>query len=153
MTFLTKDIADHLKGSTAIVDAVSCRVYPEVIPQVTRDSDGRTVTPYPSIVINDLSNEPTYSLAGEVGNHTSVIQIDVWTDGTGGKQRANELGELVRNRLNGYRGQFGTGCTGTAHMIRNNSLHAQPTDGSDVHRRRVSMDFQIIHSASVPTLT
>lgn len=153
MTFLTKDIADHLKGSTSILDAVGNRVFPEVIPQITRDSDGRTVTPYPSIVINDLSNDPTYSLAGEVGNHTSVIQIDVWTDGTGGTSKANELGELVRNRLSGYRGTFGTGVYGTARMIRNNSVAAPPVDGSDTHRRRVSMDFEIIHSASVPTLT
>jgi hypothetical protein len=93
------------------------------------------------------------ALKGEVGTHTSIIQIDVWTDGTGGKSKANELGELVRNRLNGYKGQFGTGVYGTARMIRNDSLASQPFDGSDNHRRRVSMDFKIIHSADVPTFT
>ena len=146
MTYLSKDVADHLKLSAAIVDAFSDRIYPEIIPQEKRDAAC-------AIVINDLSNDPEYSLAGEVGTHTSVIQVDVWTDGKGGRGRANELGELVRNRLSGYRGTFGTGVYGTSHMIRNNTVAAPPLDGSDIHRRRVSMDFEIIHTASVPTLT
>lgn len=146
MTYLSKDVADHLKGSTNIVSAFSDRIYPEVIPQDQRDAEC-------AMVINDLSNEPEYYLGGEAGLHTSVIQVDVWTDGKGGRARANELGELVRNRLSGYRGTFGTGVYGTSRMIRNNTVAAPPIDGSDTHRRRVSMDFEIIHSASVPTLT
>lgn len=147
MTYLSKDISDHLKGSIAIVDAFSNRIFPEVIPQGARSSA------FPAVVINDLTNEPEYVLSGEAGTHISVIQIDVWTDGTGGKGKANELSELIRNRLSGYKGTFGSGVWGSARLIRNDSLAAPPVDGSDLHRRRVSMDFSIIHSASVPTLT
>jgi len=146
MTFLTKDIADHLRSSTAVFDAFADDIYPEVIPQ-ERKNNWRQ-----ALVLNDLSNEPEYYLGGESGTHTSIIQIDVWTDGESGKARANELAELVRNRLSGYRGQFGTGCSGTAHMIRNDSVAAPPVDGGSTHRRRVSMDFKIIHTADVPTL-
>ena len=153
MTFLAKDIRDQLIASTAIADAFSDRVYGEVMPQDERDSGGVRKLLYPCLIINDVSAEPEMYLGGEAGVHMSVIQIDVWTDGTGGKSKANELGELVRNRLSGYRGQFGTGCYGTCRLIRNNSLAAPPVDGSDVHRRRVSMDFEIIHSADVPTFT
>lgn len=145
MTFLVKDIADQLLASTAIVNAFSNRVFPEVIPQGSNQ--------YPAIVLNDISNAPEYYLGGESGMHTSTVQVDVWTDGTGGKQKANELGELVRNRLSGYRGQFGTGVYGTARMISNNSNAAAPVDASDNHRRRVSMDFEFIHSAAVPDFT
>lgn len=143
MTFLLKDIRDHLAASPAILDAFSDRMYPEAAPQGAG---------YPRLHINDVSSVPEYILAGEAGVHTTTVQIDVWTDGTGGKQRANELSELVRNRLNGYKGVFGTGCQGSARIIRNNALSAPPVDGSDNHRRRYSMDFEVIHSASIPTL-
>jgi hypothetical protein len=147
VTWVTKDIADHLKASVAILDAFSDDIYPEVIPQERKDRWEQ------ALVLNDLSNDPEYYLGGEAGTHTTIIQIDVWTNGVGGKARANELGELIRNRLSGYRGTFGTGCYGTARMIRNDSVAAPPVDGSDKHRRRVSMDFKIINTASVPTLT
>lgn len=150
MTYLTKDIADHLKGSTNIVDAFSNRIFPETIPQVIRDDMGRSQSAYPCLVINDLTNEPEYVLSGEAGVHTSTIQIDVWTDGTGGKAKAVEYSELVRNRLSGYRGRFGEGVYGTSRLIRNNAVAAPPIDGSDINRRRVSMDFEIIHTADVP---
>lgn len=151
MTYLCKDIADHLSASVSIRDAVGDRIYPDIAPQPVRA--GQAVELYPLIIISDLTNTPEYSLAGESGTHSSMIQVDVWTDGTGGKHRSNEIGELVRNRLSGYRGRFGTGCYGTARMIRNNSVAAPPVDGSDTHRRRVSMDFEITHSASAPTFT
>ncbi len=145
MTYLSKDIRDHLISSTAIVNAFSDNIYADFIPQSER--------PQYAIVINDLSNDPTYDLGGEVGLHTSHVQIDIWTDGTGQKNKANELGELVRNMLSGYRGQFGDGVYGTSRMIRNNTVTSPPVDGSDQHRWRVSMDFEVIHSADVPTFT
>ncbi len=144
MTFLSKDIRDHLAASSAIVNVVSNRIFADTMPQGT---------PYPVIIINDLSNTPEYYLHGEAGLHTSHIQIDGWTDGSGGKAEINTLGELIRNRLSGYRGQFGSGCYGTARIIRSDTLAAPPVDGSDQHRRRASMDFEIIHSADVPSLT
>jgi hypothetical protein len=142
MTFLSKDVRDYLAAGVEIANAFGERIFPDGMPQGAA---------YPAIVISDLSNSPEYSLAGEVGTHTSVITIDCWTDGKGGRERVNRLGEMVRNRLSGYRGALGDGvyCNG-ARMIRNNSLAAEPLPGSDQHRRRASMDFEIIHTAAVP---
>lgn len=142
MTYLVKDIRDQLAASTAIANHFADRIYADNAPQRAA---------YPHIVIGEIANLPEYSLGGEAGTHSSQIQIDVWTDGTGGKERANELGESIRNRLNGYRGQFGTGVSGTARMISNNSAAVPPTDAGDRRRYRVSMDFEIIHTADVPT--
>ncbi len=144
MTFLLKDIRDQLAASAAITDAFSDRIYAENAPQGAG---------YPRLHITDISNQPEYYLGGEAGYHTTMVQVDVWTDGTGGKFRANELGELVRNRLSGYRGQFGTGCYGTARLERNDSIVSPPGDSSDQNRFRYSMDFEIKHSAAVPTFT
>jgi hypothetical protein len=146
MTFILKDIRDRLETSTNIANEFGERIYADTAPQNAV---------YPFILLSDLSAQPEYYLEGEVGTHTSQIQVDVWTDGTGGKQKANELGELVRNRLSGYRGTIGgeEGAYGTIRMIRNDSTAPPPLEGSSEHRRRVSMDFEIIHSADVPTLT
>lgn len=144
MTYLLKDIRDHLAGSAAVVDAVSNRIFDEVVPQGVQ---------YPLINLSDLSAEPEMGLGGEVGVHKTQVQVDVWTDGTKGKAECNRIAELVRNRMNGYRGTFGTGCYGVSRMVRSNALAAPPIDGSDTHRRRYSMDFEITHTAAVPTLT
>ncbi len=143
MTFLSKDIRDHLAGSVNIVNDVGDNIFADFIPQGVQYDK--------AIVINDISNDPEMYLGGEAGKHTSQIQIDYWT--TGSKAVANAGGELIRNRLNGYKGQLGTGCYGSARMIRNNTFASNPVDGSDTHPRRVSMDFEIIHSADVPTFT
>ena len=145
MTFLSRDIRDHLAGSTAITNDVSDKIYADFIPQGVQYEK--------AIVINDITNDPEHYLAGEAGIHTSQIQIDYWTDGTGGKAAVNTGSELIRNRLNGYKGQLGTGCHGSVRMIRNDSLATPPVDGSDRRPRRQSMDFEIIHTADVPTFT
>lgn len=153
MTYLAKDIRDHLVGSTAIQNAFSTRIYPGVIPQEERNSGGSRRELYPCIVYTEVTGRPENYLGGESGVHQTRIQLDIYTDGTGGQQRLNELTELVRNRLSGYRGTFGTGCYGTAHLERNEPLTMTPQDGSDKHRRRQVMEFLITHTAAVPTLT
>lgn len=142
MTFVLKDIRDHLTNSTAIANEVADRVYADIAPQRTE---------YPYILLGEVSALPEYHLGGEVGTHTTQVQVDVWTDGTGGRQKANEIGELVRNRLSGYRGQFGTGVYGTSHMTTSHASSEPPPEGSDQHRQRVTMQFELIHSADVPT--
>lgn len=144
MTFILKDIRDRLEASTAIANEFGERIYADVAPQNVA---------YPFILLSDLSAQPEYALSGEASAHTSQIQVDVWTDGTGGKQKANELGELVRNRLSGYRGTIGSGAYGTIRQIRSDTTAPPPLEGSDQHRRRVSIDYEVIHSADVPTFT
>lgn len=150
MTFLVKDIRDHLTASTNIADAFSDRIFPDSIPQEIRDSTGTRRELYPAIVLSEISGQPEYDLSGESGVHTTQMQLDIYTDGTGGRQKANELSELVRNRLSGYRGQFGSGASGTCRLIRPATAIQPPTDASDTKRYRVSMDFEIIHTADVP---
>lgn len=146
MTNLLRDIRDHLITDSDIVTAFGGRIYPDVVPQGTA---------YPYINLSDVSSSPEYDLDGEVGTHISIVTVDVWTDGTGRRAAAERLGDLVRNMLSGFKGQFGDSgqwCSG-CEMQRNNILASDPLPGSDEHRRRVSMDFQITHSASVPTFT
>jgi hypothetical protein len=144
VTYLLKDIRDHLQESADINDAFADRIYPEVVPQGVA---------YPFINLSELSNSPEESLGGEIGTHETIITVDAWTDGSGGSAAAKRYGEMIRNMLSGYKGRLGEGvwCNG-AHLIRNQVLASDPAQpGSDVHRRRVSQDYRIFHSADVPS--
>lgn len=144
MTFLTEDIRDHLAGSIEVHDAFGEHIYDTRIPQKVAYTS--------ALVITIVSQQPEYYLGGEVGTHISQVQIDIWSDGKRSAAGANLLAELVRNRLSGYRGELGEGCfCNHARIIRYDSTAPEPVDGSNVHRRRVSMDFEIIHTADVPT--
>lgn len=151
MTFLVENIVEHLNGSTAIVNAFSNRIFAGVIPQTWADGAGKPTSPYPCILINTISNDPEYVLAGECGQHTTRTQIDVWTDGTGGARKVNELAELIRNRLSGYKGLIGTGMFGSIRQVGHNEFNPAPVDASDNYPRRISKDFEFIHTADVPT--
>jgi hypothetical protein len=141
MTFLAKDIRDHIRGSVECLSAFEENIYVGAIPQKLEYEQ--------ALVINIISQQPEYYLGGEAGTHITEVQIDVWVNGT--PVRANEQAEKVRNRLSGYRGTLGEGCYGTIRLIRNNEIAEPPVDGSNAHKRRISMDFEIIHSADVPT--
>lgn len=146
MTYLLKDIRDHLLGSEAIADEIADRVFPDAAEQGTE---------FPYFVLSEVSNTPEEGLQGEVGTHETLVDIDIWTDGTGRHAKAKELSELVRNRLSGYRGQLGEGefCNG-CHLMRGNITTNEPTSpGSDKRRRRVNMGFRILHTADVPSFT
>lgn len=145
MTFLLRDIADHLKGSTAILDDVGTNIFPDVIPQ--QQSWDK------AIVLSEISQRPEYYMGGEAGEHTTQIQVDYYTKGTNGRYTANIGSELIRNRLSGYRGTFGTGCRGTARLLSCVPQANEPTDATDTWRFRVTMDFEILHTAATPDLT
>lgn len=151
MTFLVENIIDHLKGSSAILNAFSNRIFAGIIPQDFRDGAGNKTSAYPCVLINNISNDPEYILTGEAGTHTTRMQIDAWTDGTGGARKVNELAELLRNRLSGYKGAIGTGMFGSIRQIGHRELNATPADASDNYPRRISKDFEFIHTADVPT--
>jgi hypothetical protein len=144
MTFLAKDIRDHIKGSVDCLDAFGDHIYESIIPQ--------GVSYEAALVINIISQQPDYYLGGEVGSHQTQVQLDVYTNGQGSAVRANEVAELVRNRLSGYRGQLGEGCFCSNAMLRSGEADPVPAvDGSDLHKRRVRLDFEIRHTADVPT--
>jgi hypothetical protein len=144
MTFLAKDLRDFLRDSPNCYDVFGERIYDSRLPQgLVGDA----------LVINIVSQQPEYYLGGEVGLHMSQVQIDVWSNGERGAAGANELAEKVRNRLSGYRGDMGDGFCNHARIIRYDSTAPEPIDGSNLHRRRVSMDFEITHTADVPSFS
>lgn len=94
-----KDIRPALKsfllGSAPIAAAAGTRIYPIKLPQGTTGA---------SIVYNRVSGGGDYHFQGLSGFAKHRFQIDAWAPTA---QAATDLADLVRDRIDGYRGDMG----------------------------------------------
>jgi hypothetical protein len=96
-----KDIRPALRsfllGSAPIAAVVASRIYPIKLPQ------GITAA---SVVYSRISGAGDYHLQGLSGFASHRFQIDAWAPTA---DAATSLADLVRDRIDGYRGDMGTG--------------------------------------------
>jgi hypothetical protein len=78
-----------LKNNTQVAAAVSTRIYPLMLPQVST---------LPAIVYQRISSTPTTSIDGDSGLDSVRIQVSCWADTYGA---AKGLAEKVRTAVNG----------------------------------------------------
>ena len=143
-------VRTHLLDDDDIRNVVGQRVFANYLPI---DSKG------PAILLRRVSSNREQTHAGEPAVVESIVQVDSY------ERTASycwELFELIRNRLNGYSGDvtwLGTGGSqitttiGHAWILRENALTDSPRDASDRWVERISADFTISHSQTVPTHT
>lgn len=95
-----KDIRPALRSFllsyAPISSVVGSRVFPIKLPQATTAD---------SIVYNRISGAGDYHLQGLSGFANNRFQIDAWA---GTADRATALADLIRDRIDGYRGEMGT---------------------------------------------
>jgi hypothetical protein len=95
-----KDIRPALRsfllGYSPISSLVGERVFPIKLPQGTTAD---------SIVYNRISGVGDYHLQGLSGFANNRIQIDAWASTA---DKATTLADLIRDRIDGYRGEMGT---------------------------------------------
>lgn len=95
-----KDIRPALRSfllsDPAISSSVGARVYPIKLPQGTTGS---------SIVYNRISGAGDYHMQGLSGFAHHRFQIDAWASTA---NAATALADLIRDRIDGYRGDMGT---------------------------------------------
>jgi hypothetical protein len=94
---IRKALRSFLLADSAIVAVVVDRIYALKIPQ------GGVP---PSIVVTRVSGPGDYHLAGPSGLISARIQVDAWGVTA---DAATTLANLVKDRLDGYRGTMGTG--------------------------------------------
>lgn len=138
---IERDLRTHFLGSTSIADVVESRIYGSRAPQGVRG---------PLIVLRSVSSDRSYHLQNEAGVKESVVQVDCY-DATA--RKAEELSELVRNRLSGYRGAAGDVTIQAATILSEHAYRESPKDRSDQWVFRYSVDYSITHTQSVPTHT
>ena len=140
---IEQHIRDFLRDDADITDRVAHRIAPGRLRQGELGE---------AIIVQEISNVPTYSTIGEVGIHDKVVQI---TSYAASPKAAYTLAELVRNRLSGYRGSIGDGDASTVQSCRIISAGAdeeRPEDASDRWIHKYRQDFALFENASIPTL-
>ncbi|MCK1541444.1 DUF3168 domain-containing protein [Bradyrhizobium sp. 179] len=90
-------LREFLLGDSAIVALVVARVYPVVLPQGTKLA---------SVVYTRISGEGDYHMQGASGYVRPRVQIAAWAPTVDG---AATLANAVKNRIDGYSGEMGTG--------------------------------------------
>lgn len=102
------------------------------------------------IVLRDTSSVREYTLSNEAGLTQKTLQVDCYAETA---HEAEEIFQVVRNRLSGYRGEFGDGEVESVMIISEGALPTEPEDGSDNWRHRYYADFSMRYRESVPTHT
>ena len=142
MTEIMSSLSAYLYADTAIAAATSKR------PQVGRFT--RDVGNKAAISIRRVGGDPEYNLIGEEDCVHTVISVEVrsvtWQD-------ANDLMELIRQRISGFRGTMSEvlvhGCTRVTDVL---DTRMEPSDSSDNYTTLLVTDYRIAWSqASTPT--
>lgn len=143
MAEIMSALSEYLYADTAIAAATTKR------PQVGRFT--RDVGNKAAISIRRLGGDPYYHLIGEDECVHTVVSVEVrgvtWQD-------ANNVMELVRQRISGFRGEmvagvFVHGCTRESDVF---DSRFKPSDSSDDYTTLLSTDYRIAWSqAATPT--
>ena len=124
----------HLLDDAAIAAVVGARVYPLKMPQ------GQTGT---SIVYSRISNSGDHHMEGPSGLSSPRMQIDCWSTNP---DTAASLADLVKERIDGFRGEIGYGGDSPSNRVRVQGVFfdSEREDyDSDVQMYRVSRDYFI----------
>jgi hypothetical protein len=125
-------LREFLLGDAAITTVVGTRVFPIKIPQ------GVTAA---SIVYTRISGDGDYTMQGPSGFVSPRIQIDAWA---GSADAAANLANLVKDRLDGYRGVMGSGGGAiTVHGVFIADQREDYDDAAQLHRS--GRDYFIHH--------
>ncbi len=139
------DLTTHLLSFTDITNKIGNRVYINRAP-------AKKATPY--IILGTVSGDTPYSLQGEIGVTQSLLQVTVWERDPNGPFKANEVAELVRDKVSGWRGNwdqtFVSDCSLQGEPF---DLTDPPDDKSDDWWHGVQMDFKVTHRRSIPALS
>jgi hypothetical protein len=139
------DVRTYLLTQATVTAVVGTRIYPLKIPQ--------SISTYPSITYQMISQVPAHTLTGGAGYAESRIQYDIYAET---KPAADSLDEILRNVLQGFppAGNAGTMGSSTVSSVKADLLRElwEPSqDNSDKGWFRLSRDYWIRHSQSVPT--
>jgi len=129
---IRKALRSFLLADAAIVAVVVDRVYALRIPQGVKAS---------SIVVTRVSGPGDYHLSGPSGLINARIQIDAWAITA---DAAATLANLVKDRIDGYRGTMGTGGNIiTVHGVFVADLREDYDDEAELYRS--GRDFFVHH--------
>lgn len=134
------DYIAYLLTKTGVTALVGTRIRPGTLGQSDTGS---------SIAVQTISHVPASDLEGESGFAKTRLQVDCWADSD---NDAAVLAEAVRDASSGFRGAMGNTFVHGCYLETDSDEFEKPTAGTEVQDYRVSMDFEIDHDESVPSL-
>jgi len=142
---IASDVRTYLLTNATVTAVVGTRIYPLKIPQ--------SISAYPSITYQLISQLPAHTLTGGAGYAESRIQFDIYAET---KPAADSLDDVIRNVMQGFppAGNAGTMGSSTVSSVVCDMLRElwEPSqDNSDKGWFRNSRDYWIRHTQSVPT--
>jgi len=140
MKRIEKALRTFWMADNDIRDRVSDRIYSGRVPENAI---------YPNIILTTISTNRQYSVGGEADILSSIVQCHIHGDTVGD---VDDIAELVRNRISGYRGTAGDESIRECTIIREDTEAKKPLDGSSTWRYRNSRDFQVFYTQLTPTL-
>lgn len=135
-------LADFLHDDADIRDRVGARIFPG---RAVRGTKGET------IIIQEITGIPTYTLDLEAGIAEEFVQVDCYA---ASPRSAYTLKELVRDRVSGYRGTIGNTDPAYVESVRivgGGQEDERPTDSSDQWIHRYRLDLALFVTTSIPS--
>ncbi len=139
MADLSKAVYTFLAADSNITAQVSTRIYRDRLPQ------GATL---PAIVYTLVTGTVEHHMENAADLSNDVYQIDIWAST---RSSANSIGELVRLRLDGYYGAFGSEQVGGVLLQSTQHISEEPVDDSDTWLHRQISDYSIWYVSAVPS--
>jgi hypothetical protein len=134
-------VRTFIAGKSGVAALVAARIYPDVLPQGYRTSQGG------ALVYSVISTQHDHLINGLAGVARSRIEFTTYAATRAG---ANAIAEAIRTcGLVGH-----TGAMGTMQILSvmidggNQTLDELPTDGGQEHRYLTIFDYQIAYSES-----
>lgn len=138
-------IRHRLVTSPAVSALLGDRIEPSFSSEQTR---------LPRAVYTRLISDHQHHMGGASGLVFVRVQIDIFADTF---SEMEQIGEAVRNRLDGFRGNITVGADTVwlqqVHLEDARDQAVDPTDGSDRGIFRRLLDFRISAAESIPVLT
>ena len=138
MSDIGKAIRTRLAADAAVAADVGTRIFPRAMPQDAT---------LPAIVYQLISSNSDDALDGAAGIATALVQVDVYADT---HLAANNTAEDVRASLHGFTGTMGDETVSALQLANKIEGYQVPNDGGDDGVYRVTLDWSITHTESIP---
>lgn len=140
MSTPAKSLQTYLLTKAAVTDEIGTRLYPNRLPKNPT---------FPCAIYNTITQSPQHHFGGAAPLTYATIQIDIFAQT---QIAAHDAANGFRDAADGYRGAAGSDYLQTCHLDIQRDDHDEPTDASDAPIYRVSQDWRVAVTETIPSL-
>lgn len=144
MASIVNALGRHLKTLTEVANLLAhddapdgVMVFAGTVPQGV---------PFPAVTLIAIAGSPDYKLSGEIGDLTTIVQVDVYA---ATELQAEEIGDAIRLAISGYYGLMHETEVKSVTIRGDRQLIQVPVDSSGRAGWRKSVDYGITYERAV----